>query len=297
MTELDPGPQAALALCRQLNVTPQQLQRMESLLRESPLKLSELGEIGWQTPLGQRVLPQFTYYRTPKAFPDWRAFAGTRLLLDAAQQVGLITGTGEAFHSFLQAPTRFIRSGMAQALLNAEPYPVEPEMPAPFERLLLVLPDGINGDDLDCPIALGLTIRNGEHGIAMTITGWGRNAGTWIPRTESKPTDGVISRLAWGALGLLACDAELIDHDQPPAPTGRSMRRSIRPEPCWLMPPRHHRYLSQAELTELSKGCRRSYWRRGHTRRQPYGPKNSLRKRIWVAPIWVQGFGEEDEKT
>jgi len=269
---------------------------METLLGERPLRLSELGEMGWQTPLGQRLLPSFTYYRTPKGFPDWRAFVGTCLLLDSAQSHGLVPSTGGAFHRFLPAPTRFIRPAMANALLAAEPYPVEPAMRAPFEKLLLVLPDGITGDDLDCPIALGLDIRDGEHGIAVTISGWGRNAGTWIPRTESGPSDSVLSRLAWGALGIVACDADVIEHDQPLTATGRSLRRSIRPEPSWLMAPRRHRYLSQTELSELARGHARSHWRRGHTRQQPYGPKNSLRKQIWIPPLWINGEDNDDQE-
>lgn len=44
-----------------------------------------------------------------------------------------------------------------------------------------------------------------------------------------------------------------------------------------------------------ANSARASYWRRGHYRRQPHGPQNSLRKLIFIAPVRVMGLGNVAE--
>jgi hypothetical protein len=42
-------------------------------------------------------------------------------------------------------------------------------------------------------------------------------------------------------------------------------------------------------------GQRAVHWRRGHWRRQPHGPQNSLRKLLWLMPTLVNPSGSQEE--
>ncbi len=43
------------------------------------------------------------------------------------------------------------------------------------------------------------------------------------------------------------------------------------------------------------QGSRTAHWRRGHWRRQPHGPQNSLRKLVWLMPTLVNPAGSTEE--
>lgn len=47
--------------------------------------------------------------------------------------------------------------------------------------------------------------------------------------------------------------------------------------------------------TAAGQGHRAVHWRRGHWRRQPHGPHNSLRKLVWLMPTLVNSAGAQDE--
>lgn len=50
----------------------------------------------------------------------------------------------------------------------------------------------------------------------------------------------------------------------------------------------------QASVTQNKTSKKQMHWRRGHWRRQPYGPKHSLRKLVWLMPTIIGGDKDVD---
>lgn len=290
--------------CDHLGLDAHGLERLVKAITTQPLPWGEVAEHGWKSPEGEALLPNFTYYSSPKGYIDWRSFIGGTLLLDAASKFDLCSSAAR-IQPFVggskPAPVRFVRRSLFEQLIEAGRYPVSPSLQAPLPRLLLVLPAGtgeivVNPDNNDEPAALGITLADGEHGLSLRWCAWGRSGCSWTCPPQSEPNDHPLSTLAWGAVGLLASEPEVLELE-PPVPTGRKLSKSVRPAPPWLEPPVIHRYLSREELDDLEHGSVRPHWRKGFLRRQAYGPKFSKRKEIWVPPVWVQGSNTASENN
>lgn len=111
-----------------------------------------------------------------------------------------------------------------------------------------------------------------------------------LPALDAIQLDGdesaTMRRLANLVLGvILVCHArpELVEPGE--KLNGGSRKHGVPPEwsPTWI----GRRYAGHRETPTGTHASPRAHWRRGHLRQQAHGPELSLRKTIWIEPVWV----------
>lgn len=285
-------------LANYLQLPAHQLPRLQRLLSDRPLRWSELADIGHATPMGRRLQHCWSDIQAPHQFLSVRSFVGGRLLLDAWASVQQRDETAVIYELLShQPPIRHIRQALAEKLLESEPPQPWPTLAGDLQQLVM-LPQGV----IDLPdaagepetvVALGIQVRLGEHGPAVSWAAWGINGSTWSEGWSARPDrSSACSRLSWSVLALQHQEPEeLLASGRASTGVIRSPRE--RPAPTWITPPR--RYISGPAAGEpMSTGGNvRAHWRQAHPHRYWTGRGRKTMTTRWIPAIWCAGDAQE----
>lgn len=290
-----PGDSNPAGFCLDLGATPEQMVRLERILKLKPPPVSELADRGLQSRLGAS-LPWPDIATPPSGdYRSVRISLGIALLMELAQRHRLCDAPQISPFLRRRAPIRHISSRLAADLRDA-PLEVWPTIAAPYPAgLLLVTPQGAIGvGGSDEPVAL-LAIDYDATGpqLALRCLTWGWNGGMHSSSWSTQPVDPT-SQLAWGVTAMLASDPALIETSPQPA-TGMIRNRSERPQPSWIRPPVRYVRSDNTDNRDQPRGSVRGHWRRAHRHRVWTGPMHSPERRLvehWFPAMWCAGDEE-----
>ena len=216
-------------------------------------------------------------------------------------------------------PTYWVGKELAQAALATEPpKDLKPaDLLLPLDAMTFILPIGtlVSPDNEDCSwIAIALAEGHKDKRKALAICTGSTEGASYMARinedqtlaahdsTESgefhpllgeigklQPPDKVFSqkfiRAAITLIMLMNARPALVENHTkigPPPTIGKAARKLATPN--WIG--RTYR-VARDESAGGTHASPHVHWRRGHWRHQAYGPKNSLRKDIWIEPTII----------
>ncbi len=182
--------------------------------------------------------------------------------------------------------------------------PDDIEVKAPWEAWSLIVPDGVIFDPGHAVRfwVVGTTIAFMVHDGEITAYKHYTREQLKTDKSEYARTYELINNLVRGACLALSNPAEFKKERSTVSGSSKGSNRSGPPELTQA------RFLLSAPLTidlrkevsEYVQGTRKGvspkvqFLVRGHWKNQPYGPKQSLRKQIWIKPFWK---GDEEARV
>lgn len=232
--------------------------------------------------------------------------------------------------SDLWMPTYWVGKELAQAALETEPpHDLKPaDLQMPLDAMTFMLPLGtlVSPDGEDCSwvsVALGEGHINKQKSLAI-CTG-SRAGASYMAQIKEDQTlaahDSTHSgefhpfygemgelgqddksfsrkfiRVAVTLLMLMTARPNLVETptklNAPPPSTGKAARKLATPN--WIG--RTYR-VARAESAGGTHASPNVHWRRGHWRHQAHGPRNSLRKDIWIEPTIIGANTQTNQKA
>lgn len=120
------------------------------------------------------------------------------------------------------------------------------------------------------------------HGMQPDYTGWGSLKMDEADRLFNEEMTAIVFRL----IMAMHAKPELVSTG---SFTGKRLSKGEGPE-IWTPNFIGRNYRCKREGPSDGGGWHvRMHWRRGHMRQQPYGPRNTLRKTIWIEPCLISG--------
>jgi hypothetical protein len=253
-----------------------------------------MADLGHASPMGRQLQHCWSDIQAPQQFLSVRSFIGGRLLLDSWASVQELDDTDVLYELLShQPPIRHIRRQLAEELLESEPPQPWPTLAGDL-RQLVMLPQGLinlpdTAGDAETVVALGIQVKLGGHGPALSWAAWGISGSTWSESWAARPDhSSACSRLSWSVLALQHREPEEL---QASGRTGTGVIRSPRerPAPTWITPPR--RYISGPAAGEpvSTGGHVRAHWRQAHPHTFLMGPGRQKRVVRWIPAIWCAG--------
>ena len=284
-----------------LGLTNDGMVRLTQRLRQRPLPLGELADVGWASPLGQQFSNQIPDYKTPTGFCNVRNLIGTKILISEIASCGVPVTQSRPFSELLRlAPAiKHLREDLANAWVNCPPVSPWPGMKAPYPAMLIFLPVGVTyGRDLKEPkpdsiAAIFVAYVESPNGLVVEWEAYGFDALTInSDRLEASPNAlQPCSKIAWGVAALLQQEPVELLVNGGGGRGGAIKKPAERPSPRWIQPPT--RYVKNPSSSTASDGPSPApHWRAAHAHRFWVGPKG--RQRLvtkWLPAMWCGAEG------